>query len=372
MSKYLLLFAILFGIGTTAQAQTAPATLPWGQNPDMLAWQVFTQITAPSGDPRAKKVEFETWASDPDVYTATPRWPSATAIKRFQPSALGAARLMHPGQLHALVISPSDCSKPQDAAAGGFPASGCIGEEVRRNWASFQYIVGNKLYTKAGLAAAYGKHFTVDLPADAIEFKGDWAPVKDVMTWLHFDLAQVRSHYYTNTATDGKTTAEFALLAFHFSTKQIKDWVWSDFENAATPGRCDDIGCHDTYGAAVADVAPKTPANQGYGDCAKTDAVKAMFSNAGIDPVWANYCLKGTQIVFTNPVLLGNSVIERINAGIPIKNSSCITCHAFASFDATGTPNFAALQKNPVGPFTSKDLGTFATADFIWGIVFAK
>jgi hypothetical protein len=372
MRRYLALPVFCFLFMTTSEGFAQNATLPWGQPPDMLAWEVFSQVTAPSGNPRFKRVEFETWASDQDVYKANPRWPAPNAPKEFQASALGNARLQHPVTLTPLVISPSECEKPKDAAAGNFPASGCIGEEVRRNWASFQYIVGNHLYTTVGLAQAYAKHLNVDMPSDSIELKGDWARVSDVMAWLHVDRQTIVDHYYTNTATDGKTTTEFALLAFHFSTKQIKDWVWSDFENELNPGRCDDIGCHDNYGAVTADVTPKMPANQQYGDCQKTPTVQAMLTNAGIAPVWASYCLKGTQIVFTNPTLLGNSVIERINAGIPIAQSSCITCHAYASFNAKGQPNIPALQKNPLGPFDPKDLGSYASADFIWGILFAK
>jgi hypothetical protein len=373
MGKHLTLAAVGLLALMTCEGAAQGVPLPWGQSPDMLAWEVYMQVTAPSGDPRSKNVEFETWASDQDIYKANPQWPTAGATKSFQISALQTARLHHPFQLAPMVIAPSQCVPPpaKGVAAGGFPPKGCIGEEVRRNWASFRYIVRNSLYTTQGLAQAYAKHLRVDLPSDSIELKGDWARVTDVMTWLHVDRQQVLQHYYVNTATDGKTTEEFALLAFHFSTKQIKDWVWSDFENSMNPGRCDDIGCHDSYGAVVADVAPRTPPNQQYGDCQKTPAVKAMMTNAGIDPVWANYCLKGTQIVFTNPTLLGNSVIERINAELPIDQSSCITCHAYASFNAQGQPNKAVLDKSPTGPFDPKDLGNYASADFIWGILFA-
>jgi hypothetical protein len=49
------------------------------------------------------------------------------------------------------------------------------------------------------------------------------------------------------------------------------------------------------------------------------------------------------------PTILGNSVIERINVGVPIKQSSCITCHAYASFDKTGLANSAAANANLTG-----------------------
>jgi len=117
----------------------------------------------------------------------------------------------------------------------GFPTGACIGEEVRRNWASFQYIVSNGLDSTSGMAKAFANGLKVDLPADAIEFKGDWASVANVVTWLSakdsgIDAAKVRQNYYTSTITTNGVATEVALLSFHVATKQIKNWVWSDFE----------------------------------------------------------------------------------------------------------------------------------------------
>ncbi|MGD0334756.1 MAG: hypothetical protein ABSA90_16100 [Xanthobacteraceae bacterium] len=369
-----LLFALALLGSSAAFGQGAP--LPWGQRSDMLAWETFVQIVAPAGDQQNTNVEFETWASDEDIYAASPHWPSVGTAKQLQVSALGTVR--HGVVVRPQIIAPSQCTQDYDkqvAQAAGFPADGCIGEEVRRNWATFQYIVSNKLYSRAGLAAAFQKGLKVDLPADAIEFKGDWVRVADVMKWLNLTEKQVDDLYYTNTATAGKTTTKFALVSFHFSTKQIKDWVWADFEHQKNPGRCDDIGCHDSFGATVPDVPPTTPLWQQYGECQKTAAVAAMFTNAGINPVWKNYCLKGSQITFVNsgtPTLLGNSVIEAINAGVPIAKSSCITCHAYASFDKAGDGNGAAAGANYTGNVDQTKLQGWATNDFLWGVLFAR
>ncbi len=369
--------AAILCLFSTSPAWPQGTALPWGQQSDMLAWEVFVQVTAPSGNPQKTGVEFESWASDQDIYqTSPPQWPAVGAPKRLQlqMSALGAAR--HGLRMQA-VVSPQQCEPPQgkDAAKGAkFPANGCIGEEVRRNWASFQYIVSNELFSSAGLAKAFQKGLKVDFPADAIEFKGDWVKVTDLMAWLNLTQDEVHKLYYTNTATAGTTTVEFALVSFHFSTKQIKDWVWADFEHAKNPGRCDDIGCHDKFGAAMADVKPKTPKWQQYGECKKTAAVISMFKSSGIDDVWANYCLKGSQITFMangKPTLLGNSVIEAINADVPINNSSCITCHAYASFTNGGSPNVKGLD-NLVGDVDQKLLQGSVTNDFVWGLLFAR
>jgi hypothetical protein len=371
----ILLAALGLIVSSAAFGQGTP--LPWGEQSDMAAWETFVQVVAPSGNPQNTNVEFETWANDQDVYgTTPPLWPGVGAAKRLQVSVLGAIR--HGTRLRAL-ITPSECTQDYDkptAKAAGFPADGCIGEEVRRNWATFQYIVANDLYSKAGFAKAFANGLKVDLPADAIEFKGDWVRVTDVMKWLHLSEQQVNDLYYTNTATAGSTTTKFALVSFHFSTKQIKDWVWADFEHEKNPGRCDDIGCHDDFGAAVANVPPKPLLWQQYGDCKKTAAVTKMFTNAGINPVWQNYCLKGSQITFVKadgkPGLLGNSVIEAINAGVPIPQSSCITCHAYASFNKDGDANGAAAGANYTGNVDKSKLQGWSTNDFIWGALFAQ
>lgn len=368
--KWLLTIALVGG--GLAFARATP--LPWGQQSDMLAWETFVQLASPAGNPQNSDVEFETWASDQDIYNPQPQWPAVGAPKRLQASALGFLRHGIQSQL----LAPSDCKKDYDrevAKAAGFPADGCIGEEVRRNWASFQYIANNHLNTKSGFAAAYQKGLKVSLPADAIEFKGDWVPVTDVMKWLNLTERQVDDLYYINTATAGGVTTKFALVSFHFSSKHVTDWLWADFEHEKNPGRCDDIGCHDDYGATVANVAPNPMLWQQYGDCQKTPAVAAMFAGAAVGKVWQHYCLKGSQTTFTTPggqaILLGNTVIEAINAGVPIPKSSCITCHAYASFDNAGAPNFPALKGSYVGNVDPAKLQGYAGNDFIWGIVFA-
>ena len=134
MVRYLGLLpaALLLSAGTAAFGQT----LPWGQQADQVAWETFVQVVAPSGDPKQQRVEFETWASDDDVYTANPTWPSVGAAKHLQLSALSQA--IH-GPLPSIIGAPSQCTQGFDKTVAGqenFPTSGCIGEEVRRNWAS--------------------------------------------------------------------------------------------------------------------------------------------------------------------------------------------------------------------------------------------
>jgi hypothetical protein len=371
--------ASLVGLSVSASAQGV--ALPWGQSSDMIGWIEFASITAPSG--QAKKVEFETWSSDEDIYLKDPaQWPSINAPKILQTSALAQAHLRE--TIRPFAFTPDSCIPPQGlkngaAAGSGFPSGSCIGEEVRRNWASFQYIVSNALDTKAGRARAFASGFRVEFPADAVEFKGDWASVGDIAKWLNVDADFVRKHYYTSTSTIRGVNTEIALLSFHISTKQVKNWVWSDFEGAMNPGRCDVIGCHDSFGAMSSDVEPNAKPYQSYGDCAKTAALKTMLTSGGIDSTWSNYCLRGTQVTFVDensaPTQLGNSVIEQLNAGVPIARSSCVTCHGYASFGADGNPTTSIQDilnkplESPIGNVDPRLTQGSVGNDFIWGLI---
>jgi hypothetical protein len=379
--------AVTLAALAAGQASAQGEQLPWGQSSDMVAWQTLAQLMAPTGNPSTHTVEFETWATDKEIYQSTkPHWPVPGTPKELQMSALGSFESM--SDLHSAprpqpdAISPNTCGPPANGHPGNFPPGACIGEEVRRNFASYQYIVSNGLYSQAGLAQAFKNRLKVDMPADAVAFKGDWVRVSDLIVWLKrsegltVTAAQVRNNYYTNFAADGDVRTEFALVAFHFSTKQIKQWVWADFEHKWNPGRCDTIGCHDDFGATEPDIAPKAPANQNYGACAKTPKVLAMLNSAGIDPVWQNYCLKGSEITFLQkngkPSLLGDSVIERMNANNPVARSSCLTCHAYASFDKNGNFGlifFTAKAPQPIGDVDRTKLKGYIQNDFMWGIV---
>jgi hypothetical protein len=377
-SSLSILVFLCISAGTTRAQGTA---LPWGQSSDMVAWEAFIQITSPSGAKGSHNVEFETWASDQDIYQLKPHWPVVGEPKQLQVSALSQAHLTP--AIGIRTITPDQCVPPAvQPPPGKFPVQpACIGEEVRRNWASYQYIVSNGLYSKAGLIAAAMGGFKVDLPEDAIEVKGDWVTVSDLLAWIPSlkTPEKVRELYYTNTVTSGSTTTEYALVGLAISSKQIKNWVWATFENQLSPGRCDDIGCRDSYGAAIAEVKSALPINSYYGECVKSPAVAAMFANAGLNPVWNNYCLKGSQITFTtqdgSPTLLGNSVVERINAGVPIPRSSCITCHGYAAFNQQGEKNRAVLKvpsQSPIGEVDQSMMRGWTQNDFLWGIVFAN
>jgi hypothetical protein len=364
--------------GALQVVETARAGVVQGtrQNSDEFIWRLFTQFTAPTPGAQPPSVIFETWASDADTFSATPVWPGANTPKKFQRSVLSGTKAHEGGPVDV------PCAAPGNAAVGGFPVTGtptpCIAEEVRRNHPQFDYIVNNGLNTKAGLAAAYAKSLDVQMPTTSISVKGDWVPVQTLLQWIPAlgSVEHIRKLYYTGMSDN----VEYAVVALHVSSRQNPNWVWGTFEHEMNPGRCDDLGCYDSFGATKHVVAPNhTTINTQYGACAKSSALLALMKEAKLSPVWQNYCLKSSQVDYTaqdgTPYALGNSVIERIVGNGTVVASSCISCHAYASFDASGSPSAAAtamLPYNPTGAPIPAVLNGSLKFDFMWGVLLAK
>jgi hypothetical protein len=361
------------------------------ENSDAFLWSVFTKLTAPDMPDKPRPVAFETWASDKDTFSLTPHWPASLEPLDLHPSVLAA--LSVPGvipnltdskqALLSLLRQPIDvnCLPPPGAAVGGFPTAGtplpCVAEQVARNRVEYDYIVNNNLNTQAGLAVAYNNSLNVEMPTEAVGIKGDWVPLTAIGQWIPQagDAANIRKLYFT--ATVGNI--EFALVSMHVASRQNPNWVWGTFEHQLNPGRCDYIGCFDTFGAQVPSVEPnRTAYNSQYGACAKTQQLKTLMANANLSPVWENYCLKSSQVDFVasdgTPYALGNSVIEGIVGNGTVAISSCITCHYYASFGPTGAVTDSAkriLPFNPVGnPIPGVLTGSLRFA-FNWGVLLA-
>jgi hypothetical protein len=354
------------------------------ENSDAFIWRLFTEFTAPVSKDSASPVVFETWASDDDTFSATPHWPEPGEPLKLHASVLEVAKTLGPSaplmKLHSEAIDVK-CIPPVGAAVGGFPTSGtptpCIAEQVGRNRPQFDYIVHNHLNTQAGLAAAYKRSFKVEMPTDSIAIKGDWIPLPTLLQWIPRlgDIATIRKLYYT--ATVG--SIEYALVAMHVSSRQNANWVWGTFEHQMNPGRCDAIGCFDTFGAQIREIRPNHSAvNTQYGACPKTQPLKALMAKAHLSSVWENYCLKSTQVDFTagdgTPYALGNSVIEGIVGNGTVAASSCIACHVYASFGPDGKPSASAraiLPFNPTGKPIAGVLAGSSQFAFMWGVLLA-
>lgn len=321
-------------------------------NSDEYIWRVLMRIVA--SDPAAQgRAVFESWALNEELYdNASPVWPGR--------STLGAASI--------------SCSTPRNPWIGGFPLKGCIAEHILRNRPQFDYIVANRLHSREGLADFFKKGRPVDMPVESISLKLNWAPVDVLREWSPRprSLEEVRSDYYVMRSAG----VEYGLVALHVATKANPEWVWSTFEHQDNPGRCDTTGCFDSFGAASPVILPRQDAhNADYAACEKSHALATMMKSAGLDAVWTRYCLRGTQVTFVSasgaPTLLGNSITERVAVNVPMQASSCISCHAYASFGPEGASTEAAramFHYGPIGKTVKSVLEGSLTYDYMWSV----
>jgi hypothetical protein len=372
--------------------------------PDKAAWQLFIAINQLVGSGQIGGINatnnetnnalWETWADDPLTFPDSPnpanppQWPPTTQVppKRLQvpaqfllrelqkqnvpPSEITSRMLEfqrpHPGMTLAQNL------KTQASNSGLKPLHIPLvdlggGEEVHRNKASFDFIISNGLWYKKGLAAAFAAKNVIAFPVDAINVKADWVPIQP----------QQKSQYHWNYDAAGNL---YGLVALHIESKALPNWLWATFEWTGNAGRCDYIGCNDSFGVTPARVAPATPVGGTYPAGTLTPALLSLMSAAHLAPEFQNYRLKGTQTLFANtlgqPTLLGNSVTE---AGV-VPSSSCITCHGQASVDVNGNFNpmlgftNASDLVSSNGPLTpsmflnSSGQLQYFPVDFLWGV----
>jgi hypothetical protein len=314
VSCIIILGAILFASsGARAQSDPNPAL----NNADQQAWQLFIQVNSRAGGGNSV---FETYASDTDTFQPTPVYPAGATPSALHPPAL--ETFARETALKNGVLLPA---LPPDTSLSL--------EETRRNRAAFDFIVKNNLYKISGLKAAFGK--TLSFPIDAVEVKANWVPVEQIPKFTNnqVTVAQAPQVFHVNTDKNGKS---FALVSMHVISKLVPNWTWATFENRFNLGRCDVIGCRDSFGTKTPIVPPQKKIGQTYPDCVKSAELQALLAKADIEPVYFNYCLKGSQTDFVDnsglDTRLGNSVTE--DGFVP--TSSCMTCHGRAAFDSNG------------------------------------
>lgn len=309
---------------------------------------------------------------------------------------------------------------PSDAESVGRVIRQTNAELTIRNQVFHDYLFTNNLYNANGVVDIFktnqqnlqtdapyhgvnhsssggqpGKLYSVDLPPDAIMIKSNW---------LHHDLAVALglpddSRQYISKVLQTQIDLQALglskspqschldgihhLVAFHISSKDIPNWVWTTFEHISLPGRCDVTGCNDAYGYASTDKArPAGTADNYVRPNQRSDRLNSpsrVFdpdkgypletirpewdqllaalhigsgdSTSQVEPdpedrAWRNFRLKGSQVEFVNSIgqatLLGNSITE---AGF-MDGSSCISCHARAgvAVNSDGSANFLALS----------------------------
>lgn len=359
---------------------------------------------------------------------------------------VGSAR-RHAGATPALslkdVAGVPECSAaqldsvlPQDPQSIGRVLRQTNSEQTTRNESFHRYLFSNNLYNANGVLQVFANNdanqrsnapyhlpnlsagagtpraanalYTVDLPPDAIMIKANWVSERLVdairkrypaaMTRFGTREDYIRHPMETQVGlADGSKCllkGEHYLMAFHVSSKDIPQWLWTTFEHKNNPGRCDYTGCNDSFGYRVANganganganaignfIAPNQHSDQlaassivfdpdlQYPAGTVNDALTRLFASRGIakdswsgpfanpgDAAWKNYRLKGSQTEFTDrqgrATHLGNSITE---AGF-MGQSSCIGCHARAGVaPAAGAPPAQFLRLGVFEPVLSE------------------
>lgn len=377
---------------------------------------------------QANNQDAQKLAQDPDVQrdTRLPFHDGLNPLKRMAaPQALQSGAAATPscaavpvdGTPRDLVPQILKSFNPADAESIGRVIRQTNAELTVRNQVFHDYLFENNLYNANGALEVFnanqanlqteapyrranqsgkpGSLYRVDLPPDAIMIKSNWLQhdlavalglPDDPKQYINKSLQtqiDLLALGISKTPQSCNLEGTHHLVAFHISSKDIPNWVWTTFEHVSLPGRCDISGCNDAYGYASADknrpagtaanfVTPNqhgdqlnSPnivfnSDQGY----PLEAIRPEWDkllgalNIGTgsststhepdqeDAAWRNFRLKGSQVEFVNsvgqPTLLGNSVTE---AGF-MDGSSCIGCHSRAGVapSATGGATFLALS----------------------------
>ncbi len=418
--------------------------------PDAFAWSLYAEVTA-AGWWENWATDRQVWPSDPwprcapgesgkccpAVASSNEIWPLHCPV--FPGDAEGVPQYMvgtpfQFSEIKTVIAALRDRIRAHTTKWEDVPdvlKNAVIGAEqnelVYRNKAMVDYIFSRDLYYTEGLAGVYANFVkaigaytprwpepdnplgdgpsgeglvTVNFPITSIMLKINWLEVDQAESYgidpfdpAHpFIVMDLVPQANDNAPPTGAVeTKPFILLSMHISTKDVPNWFWATFEHVANQGRCDWIGCNDSFGyintqtvevniGQATGLAPPnhnfTPphgvtkvddANQEAFDLAGTyvnvdqisDGLDAIFDAFGIgsasginrsgrptqqDQAWRSYRLKGTQTNFVGPAgrttLLGNSVTE---AGF-VNSASCITCHARAGTTAEGLPPLSIFE----------------------------
>jgi hypothetical protein len=352
--------------------------------PDEFAWSLFEFLClqaapGPAGVAAGRPITsydddmpvvFETWAlasgtganqagsevfkpdgSDPGPWTALPRGGAAQKLFSAQPK-------LAPGAGPQLQTR-SDALAPSIPGSGGRIATPTsneefLGFEVRMNQPAFDFVRSRTMYNIEGLealfqqAVASGNRDLIQFPAAAKEIKADWVPTTNPTSIsddekLRYHWRKVGDRY-------------FKLVALHISTKDLNNWFWADFAQ-------EDYETSQGPGAPVIanpsiDSTTRGPSAPDRGD---VDGVRKELMGSK----WAHYRLRGSQVDFNMPTVVGNPMIEGVNA----RASSCMTCHfratigpvpngqilTLGSVFVTGTPSPSLLGQGSDVVFLATD-----------------
>jgi hypothetical protein len=355
---------------TYAQSPCAlPRTLI-NNDPVQTSWAIFIAAMCPSGSQQTP-LAFENWVEQAQEYPAAPG--AAVHPRRF-----------HHGSPLAFVVE----SREKKGALTSFPSNDCnpgrgnpnviFCEEVYISPVAQRYIdrpagVASKATLK--LRAPQAAFATTPPPPPFFppgwgNIQFPWPAVEVKVDWIQYTGACPSLNGVWTETANGNC---YALAGIHVISKLLPNWIWATFEpqNMSTnANRCVVLGCNDPFGSSPA----QTPPNQPGSTTQITSPLLSMMQAANLSTIFQNYRLDGVQTAFVdnngNPTLLGNSIIEGENVGMPLTQASCITCHAVSSIKGDGTDGIQNLTSNFIGNPPAMPAG-FAPRDFVWSLSMA-
>jgi len=371
----LLVTSCLISESVFAQCPPFPQIPPNINNPTQLAqtaWQIFVAMACPTNTPtQYPYMQWETWIEQNQEYPATNTLSAFKSAKRspgnrFHASPLRLALKGKGGK--AMATAAETCPNP----------SVTLVEEVRIEPTAASYIrspaPGDTLAFRPQQAAFATGPPPPFFPPSWANINFPWSAIEIKVDWVQYTTScppSLQGNVWTETYGGNC----YALAGMHVISKLLPNWIWATFEpqNTTTnPNRCVVLGCYDPFGSSPAQTPPNSPGSTTQ----ITSSLQSMMTSANLNSVWQNYRLDGVQVNFTeggNPTLLGNSVIECENAGVPLTRASCITCHFGSSINAAGTDginNLPPAAQSPIGNPQPLPSG-YAPRDFVWSLMLA-
>lgn len=359
MIRKITLIIFVMGVSSLCLAQGRFNREDAFNSPSAHAWNLFLIVNHPAKDPKTGRglpdmtkkigepgttVVWETWRlSETEVFlekgARPPEWDDLTLpggpVSGKVPEPSKAEFLMalkrnpkaRTSQAATAIIKsmPKPFFEPNE---GVFQGDGGFGES-RMNRATYDFIRSNGLYSLEGqqryaVEFVSGRKPAISFPVESMEVKAAW------IEFTPEDLLSGKDKRFYIADYKGK---RYGLAALHIITKDIPNWFWTTFHHKEAP-------------------IPDVQFGHGIGN---GDAVGQPLVLKGT--VWENYELGGTQTEYVDsigqPTLLSDALIEK-----GFVRSSCISCHARATFSAssavpalgsrpvTGIPNFSDYLKS--------------------------
>jgi hypothetical protein len=348
-----------------AQAQklttdpNAARTMIQSGGAEEVAWNWFVWLNMPLTGSAPKT--WESWRQTSTVYLPTGQQPPAWGQTPAPPAAV-IAQAQKEGLNTNLPFHNLDSDVQSDGLALRDKFNQNVRYQILMNQDTFSYIVNNGIYNVNGQQAMAQANKPTDFPPTAFELKTSWIWIgtdKSIFNQLNGKYYIVNA-YYALIDGSGKPTGAYkvgraALSGMHIIAKPVPQWFWTTFQNV-----------YDAQYTQATNKLPMPPAaakaNQKY---------RAALKSAG--SVFANYQLMGTQWQFVDgagkPILLANSQIETAFQ----QASSCVTCHAVASYSVSnGYFNIVKQQNGGITYYTGNpptaQMQGYNPLDFVWSL----